>query len=127
MAGNQNKQIVWEMVENMNRGDLDAAVARVAPDYYVNGHPAGRDGCKQHAAQVAAAIPDGQYIIRSLVDEGPRVVLHWEFCGTAAGRGPVKVSGTSVYRIEGGALVEAWQHCQTPPALELLHLDLSVP
>ena len=46
------------MVDDLNRGDLEASLAFTAPDATLNGQPLGREGDKHRAEMLATAFPD---------------------------------------------------------------------
>ncbi len=123
MTVEQRLEVVLSMLENWNRGDVDAALACTSPDCHLNGRPAAREFQRQRAAFIAAFVPDGQYLVRRVVDEGDRVTLHWEFRGTHREKPPITVTGLNVYHFEDDQIVDIWEHARTPNPLNNLRQE----
>ena len=109
------------MVDDLNRGDLEASLAFTAPDATLNGQPLGREGDKHRAEMLATAFPDQHYELQELVAEGDWLAVRWRMTGTHLGElaGPtmtipptgkrIDIWGMSIYRIEDGMAREIWE------------------
>ncbi|GAC1344954.1 MAG: hypothetical protein NVSMB27_06580 [Ktedonobacteraceae bacterium] len=78
-----------------------------------------------------ASFPDLQVRTEDLIDEGDKVVEHWTQSGTYTGASfmgaPVNgkrfsVSGTSIYRVANGKIVEHWGEMDVLGLLQQLGL-----
>ncbi len=101
-------------------GDLDAAEALVAPDFFnhdaMPGTPAGRDGYRAVAAVLRAGFPDLRFEVEDVIAAGDRVAVRTWFTGTH--HGPfmgmpptgrrVRMQQVHVFRVEGGRIAELW-------------------
>ena len=118
-----NKTIARSYVEALNRHDIEAAVALVAPDL-VN-HAAipeaqGADGLRRIMAKLNKAFPDQQVSLDDVIAEGDRVMCRVTMRGTNTGplefvRWPLPATGKSmtttgihVFRFANGKIVEHW-------------------
>lgn len=78
--------------------------------------PAGADSMKRHISTCRTGFPDLNFNIEDTVAERNEVVLHWtargthkgQFLGMAPTNKQATVSGTSIFRIDGGKIVEQW-------------------
>jgi steroid delta-isomerase-like uncharacterized protein len=107
--------------EVYNEGKLDVVDEVVAPGY-VRHDPTlpeditGQAAERELAAAYRAAFPDLMVTIEEQLAEGDRVVTRWTARGTHTGDlwgipgtgKEVRVTGTSVDRIQGGRIVESW-------------------
>ncbi len=121
MSAEENKALYRRVVEDLNRGDLEASLEFTAPDATLNGQPMGREGDKHRAEVLAAAFPDQHYDLLEIVAEGDRLVARWRMTGTHEGDlvGPtmtipatgkrLDMWGMSLYRIEDGMAWEIWE------------------
>ena len=121
MSVEENKAVVLRAFEEINRGNLAAASAYVAPDLALNGEQIGREAYKRRDEAMLAAFPDLRYDIEDLVAEGDTVVARWRLTGTHEGdlAGPtmsvppsgkrIDLWGMSLCRIEGGMVTENWE------------------
>ena len=116
------KSIPQRLIEEVyNQGRLDAVYELVAGEYV--GHDpslpediAGATAERELAAAYRAAFPDLKITIEEQLAEDDRVVTRWTARGTHTGdlwRIPgtgkeVRVSGTSVDRIQNGRIIESW-------------------
>jgi steroid delta-isomerase-like uncharacterized protein len=115
-----NKEIVRRYQQACNANDLDALDAIVAADVVSHnptpGLPPGLAGGKQAHRFTLTAFPDLHYHIEDLIGEGDRVVLRFtlhgthqgEFMGLPATGKEITLSGISLFRLEGGKIVEHW-------------------
>ena len=121
MSAEENKAIYLRVVEELNRGDLEASLAFTAPDATLNGQPLGREGDKHRAEMLATAFPDQHYEIQEMIAEGDKLVVRWRMTGTHEGElvGPtmtipatgkrLDLWGMSMYLMEGGMAKEIWE------------------
>jgi steroid delta-isomerase-like uncharacterized protein len=118
-----NKTLARSYVSALDRHDIDAAVALVAPDL-VN-HTAipeaqGADGMRRILGKLLKAFPDQRTTCEDVIAEGDRVVCRVTTTGTNTGplefvRFPMPATGKSVttsaihvFRIARGRIVEHW-------------------
>lgn len=120
MSTEQNKAIVRRYREAHNTNQLDQldeiVDANLISHNLLPGLPPGLEGGKMaHMGGVASSRPAGQNW--SLIAEGDKVVERWTQTGTYTGASfmgaPVNgkrfsMSGTSIYRIANGKIVEHW-------------------
>jgi predicted ester cyclase len=121
MTAQENKAIYIRVVEDLNRGDLEASLAFTSPDAKLNGQPMGREGDKHRAEVLAEAFPDQRYDILELIAERDKLVARWRMTGTHLGElaGPtmtipptgrcIDIWGMSMYRVEGGMATDIWE------------------
>jgi steroid delta-isomerase-like uncharacterized protein len=114
-------ELVRRSFETFNRGDIDACVDLLTPDFVANvagapGPAVGRDPWKQNAVMFRAAFPDLRAEIEDIFGAGDRVAVRLTFRGThrgaffglpATGRA-VMFSSIEIYRVAGDQLVEEW-------------------
>ncbi len=117
----ENKAIVRASVEKFwNMGDLAVADEFYATNY-VGHHPGlpevrGCEALKKWAEVEFAAFPDAHNTIEDLVAERDKVVKRWttrethtgEYYGIPPTGKQVTVTGTTIYRIADGKIVEGW-------------------
>jgi steroid delta-isomerase-like uncharacterized protein len=117
MTVETNKKLVLAAIDAVNRNDVDEAVAFDATDLLLNGEPFGLAADRQRCLMMAAAFPDGRWVIDDVVAEGEKVVLRYTFRGTHQGDlmgipptgKAISLTGMSIYRIVDGMLVEFWE------------------
>jgi steroid delta-isomerase-like uncharacterized protein len=120
-----NKAHIRRVIEEVyNRGDLGVVDEVAASDLVIHASSQdirGREGAKQHVAQLRAGFPDLRFTIEDQIAEGDRVVTRWSARGThkgtfqgvpATGR-EVRLVGTDIDRIIGGKIVECWAHVES--------------
>jgi steroid delta-isomerase-like uncharacterized protein len=114
-------ELVRRSFDLFNRGDIDACVGLLRPDFVANiaGAPEpalGRDPWKQNALMFHAAFPDLRAEIEDIFGAGDRVAIRLTFRGThrgaffglpATGRA-VMFSSVEIYRVAGDQLAEEW-------------------
>jgi steroid delta-isomerase-like uncharacterized protein len=133
MSAEENKAVVRRSVEEgWNTGDVANADQFYAPDYVHHDptQPQARDlqGLKEWALGMAAAFPDVQTAIEDLIAEGDRVVKRYTIRGTHRGEllgippsgKQIAVPGVTIYRLEGGKIVEGWWHSDALGLLQQL-------
>jgi steroid delta-isomerase-like uncharacterized protein len=121
-TSDQNKKVVQRFVEECwNRGNLDAASELLADrvrfhDPVFPNLNAGIQNIKNHIEGCRRAFPDLKFTIDDTIAERDEVVVHWTARGTHSGpflgmqptNRKVTVNGTSIYRLEGTKIAEAY-------------------
>jgi predicted ester cyclase len=118
MGTESAKALVRQVVDDWNRGDLDALDEHLDPAY-VNRDPNNPEvtdlpSYKRWAAAARAAFPDLRVTIDDLIAEGDRVAKLWsfeathrgEFLGIAPTGQRVTWSGITIYRVTGDKVDE---------------------
>jgi len=90
--------------------------------------PLDRAGHRQMIAHFQEAFPDGRNTSEELLAEGDKVVQRWTFRGTHQGAfqgipptgRPVTLTGISIWRVDGGTIVESWHELDTLGLLQQL-------
>jgi steroid delta-isomerase-like uncharacterized protein len=90
--------------------------------------PLDREGHRQMIAHFQDAFPDGRNTSEELLAEGDKVVQRWTFRGTHHGAfqgipptgRPVTLTGISIWRVDGGTIVESWHELDTLGLLQQL-------
>lgn len=120
MEAGHNKEIVRRYQEACNRNDLGALDQLVAADVISHnaapGLPPGLEGGKMAHRATLAAFPDLHYHIEDLIAEGDRVAMRFrlhcthkgEFMGLPPTGKEITLDGISIFRLEGGKIVEHW-------------------
>jgi steroid delta-isomerase-like uncharacterized protein len=117
-----NKTIARKYMEECwNRGDvtrLDAIVAKNCRfhDPVFPNLNSGVENLKNHVSTCRSGFPDLRFTIDDIIAERNEVVIHWtgrgthkgSFLGMAPTNRSATVSGTDIYKIEGGKIVELW-------------------
>ena len=120
MSTEENKALYRQFVENLNRGDIDAAGAFFADDYVEHSAPPdlppGAEGVKIVFRMFRTAFPDVVFTIDDLVAEGDKVAT--VVTGNGTHRGPfmgIESTGRTatwiafgVNRYENGKIREHW-------------------
>ena len=116
-----NVKLVRGTFEALNAGDVDACLARIAPDFLMNlaGSPdqrRGREEWREGLQLMRRAFPDIKAQIDDVFGSGDRVAVRLTFTGThsgdflgitATGR-RVEYQSHEFYRVENGLLAEEW-------------------
>jgi steroid delta-isomerase-like uncharacterized protein len=119
-----NKRVVRRFYDEVWRhGNLDVADEIFAPDYVRHDlrpteAPPGPEGQKRIAGAFRAAFPDLRFDVEILIAEDEYVAARWTASGTHSrewgGIEPtgrfVEFSGVNVFRLDGGRVVELWNH-----------------
>jgi len=140
MSAEENKALIRRGIEALNRGNVTEFSATVdeqfAPDFIFTDpnlpFPGGirsREDYKQFLSGFLAALP-GQFTIEDLMAEGDKIVVRYTYRGPHQGpsRGvaptgnTVTFTGTIIYRIVDGKIVEGWQHADNLSMLRQLGL-----
>ena len=132
----ENKAIARrDMEEILNQKNLSVA-DEIYSSEYVRHDPAdpqevrGIDGYKQLIAMYLTAFPDLHFTIDEMIAEGDKVVCRWTGSGTH--QGPmgdieptgkqVTITGTGIYRIAGGKILEEWLNWDTLGLMQQLEV-----
>jgi steroid delta-isomerase-like uncharacterized protein len=134
-----NKQIVKRfMDECWSRGNLNTVMELVANNcrYHDPVFPSltsGAENIKNHIQTCRNGFPDLMFKIDDTIAERNEVVVHWTGTGTHKGQflgmpptnKKASVTGTSIFRIEGGKIVEEWANWNLMSMLEQLGLAMT--
>jgi steroid delta-isomerase-like uncharacterized protein len=90
--------------------------------------PAGAENIKRHIDTCRNGFPDLRFTIEDTIAERDEVVHHWtvrgthkgEFLGMPPTNKTATVSGTSIFRIDGGKIVEQWEDWNLMSLMEQL-------
>lgn len=117
-----NKEIVCRYMEDCwNLGKLDELRELVADscahhDAVFPSLQPGTNNLRRHIATCRNGFPDLKFTIDTSIGERNEVVIHWTVTGTHKGyflgipptNRQATLTGTSIYRLEGGRIVEGW-------------------
>ncbi len=131
----ENKEIAQRFMEECwNKGDTDAMRDLIADNcrYHDPVFP-GVDNIPQHIASCRSGFPDLRFTTEDMIGERNEVVVHWTARGTHTGpflgmpptNRPCNVSGTSIYRMEGGKIVELWADWNVMTLMEQLGVTVT--
>jgi predicted ester cyclase len=131
----QNKEIVRRYREAHNSNQLDRLDEIVAADLIAHNLlpnvPRGLEGGKMAHTGVIASCPDLQTTTEDLFAEDDKVVERWSmsmthtgepFFGAPASGRRAQVTGTSIYRLSDGKIVEHWANMDFLGVLQQLGL-----
>lgn len=117
----ENKKLVRDFFEALDRDAVDAVERFMAEDYIDHnppfpGLPRGREGVLSYCEHFRHAHPDGRHVILDQVAEGDKVVTRLAGYGTHTGNlmgvegtgASLEMSGIAIHRIEEGRLAEHW-------------------
>ena len=116
----RNKEIVTAFVKATNKLELDKLDDMVVEDYVehqpIPGQPEGREGLKWAYKVFNEPFPDLEFDFADVIAEGDLVVGRGigeavnkgSFMGIPPTNKPVKWSGTRLFRMKDGQLVEGW-------------------
>ena len=127
MSLEQNKAIVRRLFDEVyNAKNIALIDDLIAPDFVdhnpVAGLEPGRAGFKQFIGLVATVFPDNRLTIDDLLAEGDRVAVRWtsynthtggEFFGIPPSGRTAVFTGTTIYRVVNGKIVELWYNADT--------------
>ena len=137
MSRDTNIAAQEHLVENVNAGNIDAAVESFAPDAVDHdpapGQPAGREGFKAFFTELTAAFPDAHIEPAHLVADDDNVAVAYtltgthegEFQGIAATGRKIEVRGLQIGRFENGQIVERWGSSDELGILQQLGVTLA--
>jgi steroid delta-isomerase-like uncharacterized protein len=131
-----NKEIARRFMEECwNQGNMEAVRELLADDcrYHDPVFPSltsGAENLGQHITTCRNGFPDLNFTIDDTIAERDEVVIHWTARGTHKapflGMPPTDkqttVSGTSIFRIEGGKIAEQWADWNLMSLMEQLGL-----
>ncbi len=134
-----NRQIVQRfMDECWNQGNLNAVSELVADDcrYHDPVFPSltsGAENLKNHIQTCRSGFPDLMFTTDDTIAERNEVVIHWTGTGTHKGQflgmpptnKKASVTGTSIFRIEGGKIVEEWANWNLMSMMEQLGIAMA--
>jgi len=120
MSQEENVAAQHHLAENVNAGDVDAAVRSFAENAVDHdpapGQEAGREGFRTFWTTLTSAFPDAHIEPRHEVVDDEHVVVAYTLTGTHQGDfeglAPtgrrIEVSGIQIGRFENGEIVERW-------------------
>jgi steroid delta-isomerase-like uncharacterized protein len=128
------KQIVHHFMEHCwNQGKLNMVSDYIADqcrfhDPVFPGLTSGAQNLRTHIENCRRAFPDLKFSIDDTIAERNEVVIHWtgrgthkgDFLGMSPTNRKVNVSGTSIYRLDGSRVAEAWTNWNLMSMMEQL-------
>jgi steroid delta-isomerase-like uncharacterized protein len=129
-----NTQIVLRFIEECwNAGRTDMVVQNLASNVRIHDPvfpnlTVGANNMRQHIEACRRGFPDIKFQIEDTISERNEVVVHWTARGTHEGDflgmqptyRPAVVTGTSIYRLNSGKIVEQWAHWNLMTMMEQL-------
>ena len=117
-----NKDFVHHWLEEVwDKGNLAAIDDFVAPEYVLHDEPThslirGPEGIRQLISSVRSGLPDINVTAEDILADGDKVAYRWSARSTHRGElmgipptgKQVTMTGTDIYRIQDGKIVEAW-------------------
>jgi steroid delta-isomerase-like uncharacterized protein len=132
-AEEKNEALVRKFFEEAwGKGNLAAVAEFMATDYVAHhvpsGLPPGAEGLKQLIAAHRTAFPDLKINLNDIFGKGDRVAFRWSVSGTHLGDwfgvsptgDHVRATGITIFRIDGGKVVESWTSIDLNPSEEEL-------
>jgi steroid delta-isomerase-like uncharacterized protein len=132
-AEEKNETLVRKFFEEAwGKGNLAAVAEFMATDYVAHhvpsGLPPGAEGLKQLIAAYRRAFPDLKSNLNDIFGKGNRVAFRWSVSGTHLGDwfgvsptgDHVATTGITIFRIDGGKVVEGWTSIDLTPSEEEL-------
>ena len=126
------------MDECWNQGKLESISELVSADCRIHDPvfpslSSGADSLKRHIGMCKNGFPDLTFSIDDTIAERNEVVHHWtargthkaEFLGMQPTNRKATVSGTSIYRIEDGKIVEQWADWNLMSLMEQLGVGMA--
>lgn len=118
----ESKDVVRRLEEAWAANDLDTVDQLLAPDLVSHdappGMPPGREGARAAHQMAMASFPDRQMTIEDVLADGDRVAVRTTIRGTNTGGVPwlgvpangrsIDIESISIYRVDGGRVVEHW-------------------
>jgi len=120
MSKEDNIAAQKHLAENVNAGNIDAAVQSFAPDAVDHdpapGQPAGREGFKAFFTELTTAFPDAKIEPAHVVADDENVAVAYTLTGTHEGQfqgieptgKTIEVRGLQIGRFANGQIVERW-------------------
>ena len=129
-----NKQIVMRFIEQCwNEGNTHMVADNLADNVRIHDPvfpnlTSGANNMRTHIETTRRAFPDIKFHIDDTIAERNEVVIHWTARGTHKGDflgmhptgRKATVTGTSIYRLDGGRIVEQWAHWNLMSMMEQL-------
>lgn len=123
MGSGNHKTLISRIADDIwNRGDLDVVDEVMSPAgrYHGPHMPNGvgdRETWRRAIGMYRGAFPDSHVTFNDLIVSGDTVVGRWSATATHTGQLPgvsptgkrIAIGGITIYRIEGGKVVEAWE------------------
>jgi len=120
----QNKDAIRRLIEESDRGNLEAVVALFCPGFIDHSPSAvrrgvrGRDGLRAIFKAILDAFPDTRHTIEDPVAEGDRVAARitargthtGEFMGVPPTGRLVEQTNVAIYRMVDGCIAERWSY-----------------
>lgn len=134
----QNKAVIIQLLEEVDRGNLDAIDQYYAVNY-VDHSPSplrelapGLEGIKNAFRLLYAAFPDTVHVIDDLIAEDDKVVVRLHATATHTGQifdtpptgKKVTLSSIVIYRLTQGKIVERWVAQQGPGVLQQIGVTI---
>lgn len=120
-ASRANIALMRNAFAAMNRGDLDACVGLLTPDFIINlaGAPHAQSGpraWRRNAEMLLSAFPDIQFDVEDMFAADDRVAMRLrlkgthsgEFLGNPATGNKIEYESNELYRIADGKIAEEW-------------------
>ncbi len=125
-ARQDNKKLLLQFIEEVwNEGNAEASDKYIASKYTIHHDPGDPwdkkvldlQGYKERVRLSRAPFPDQRFSIQDILANGDRVVMTWYWIATHQGDIPgfpatgnqIRMSGVTVYYIEGGRFTGHWQ------------------
>jgi steroid delta-isomerase-like uncharacterized protein len=132
----ENKKIARRLIdEAWNKGQFEVVDELMAAecrfhDPVFPSLTSGAENYKAHMRMCRSAFPDLKFTIEDMIAERNEVVAHWTVHGTHRGQflgmqpteKSATVSGTAIYRIDKGKVVESWSDWNLLSLMEQLGL-----
>jgi len=118
MSVKENKALVRQMYELLNRRELAAHFKLLAPEFveHDNDRDMSLEQVKEYNTMFSAAFPDATSTIEDMVAEGDRVAYRvtWrgtqkgDFMGIPATGKKLEITNTTIVKLAGGKWSECW-------------------
>src|SRR6185369_15643413 len=96
----KNLEIVRLCHEQLNNGDLEAAIESFAADASNHGMKVGREGFRIVLKDIYSTFPDWRFEIEDIAEDGDSVVVRARILGTHLGKGEFPVNGGMLVGVE---------------------------
>lgn len=133
----QNKTLVLQMYEELEKGNIENGLAVCAPDYRLyypsnTSTPLTKEQNLEIALQTFQAFPDTAYEIKDIVAVDDKVIVRGadiashtqEFQGLSPTGKKLEVSWITIFRFEEGKIIEAWQEFDSLGWMQQLGYEL---
>lgn len=121
----KNKTIVWMAIEASDKGDWEEWEKQVAERFMLYGprncKPVGRKICRANLEKQNKALKDGERAIHDIIAKDNKVIVRMELkvmvkprvytLGEEDKMKALEFTEISIYRLEGGQIVEQWVEC----------------